>query len=150
MNEIPEEYLAMAALLGESNRIDSMLVEKPVGLVTDTNTLKHDIDRYRTEERNRQMPPQYHQAPQPQFQPTPQYIPPQPLPQIPQYVPPPKVDDGQMEFNLEPTKMDEIILLLKEISVKLTKQNSMLEKQHANQSKQERIQAPIVKLGKGQ
>lgn len=136
----------MAALLGESNRIDSMLLEKPVGLVTDTNTLKQNIDQYRAEERSRQMPPQYHQAPQFEM---PNFIPPQPLPQIPQYAPLPKVDDGQMEFNLEPTKMDEIVLLLKEISLKLTKQNSMLEKQYANQSKQERIQAPIVKLGKG-
>lgn len=144
--DIPEEYLAMAALLGESSRIDSMLIEKPVGLATDTNTMKRSIDQYRQEDRAKSLPPQAYQHPQhvPTIPQAPQYIP------QPQYIPPPKVDDGQLEFNLEPSKLDEIIILLKEISVKLTNQNSMLEKKYAIESKKEGVQSPIIKLGKGQ
>jgi predicted secreted protein len=85
---------------------------------------------------------QRQQAPQPV-----QYQQPQQLPQVPQYAPmPQKVDDGQLELNLEPTKVEEIIILLKEISNKLTKQNSLLEKTYANQSKQKTVSEPVVKL----
>jgi hypothetical protein len=59
---------------------------------------------------------------------------------------PQKVDDGQLELNLEPTKVEEIIILLKEISNKLTKQNNLIEKTYANQSKQKTVSEPIVKL----
>jgi hypothetical protein len=56
------------------------------------------------------------------------------------------VDDGQLELNLEPTKVEEIISFLKEISNKLTKQNNLLEKTYANQSKQKTVSEPVVKL----
>jgi hypothetical protein len=141
--EIPEEFLTMAALLGESSNIDSLMIQNPGQLATNTNTLKRGIVEYQEQQKRERI--------QPQAQPThyygetgstavPVYIPPQPLPQVPQYAPmPQKVDDGQLELNLEPSKVDIIINLLKEISVKLTKQNSMLEKQYAAKPEKERV-----------
>jgi hypothetical protein len=143
--DIPEEYKTMAALLGESAAIDSLMINNPAQLATDTNTLKRGIAEYQDQQRRERMQPQ---------QPTPThhygdmaatniplpYYPPQPLPQVPQYAPmPQKVDDGQLELNLEPSKADIIINLLKEISTKLTKQNSMIEKQYAIKPEKERV-----------
>lgn len=157
MSQLPEEIEAMAFLIGQSNQIDSMMVERPSTLVTSTQTLKKGLNDYVQQQRSQQPPPthsygqQIHTSvPMTPIEPIPNYIPPQPLPQVPQYAPiPQKIDDGQMEFNLEPSKMDEIIILLKEISVKLNKQNSMLEKINANASKKEGVPTPIVKLGTG-
>ncbi len=122
----------MAALLGESAAIDSLMINNPTTLATNTNTLKRGIAEYQEQQKRERMQPQQ-PVPTHYYGETatavPVYIPPQPLPQAPQYAPmPQKVDDGQLELNLEPSKADIIINLLKEISVKLTKQNSMLEK----------------------
>jgi|688.fasta_scaffold234311_3 hypothetical protein len=134
MNNIPEEIEAMAFLIGQSNQIDQMMVDRPSTLITSAQTLKKGMNEYIQTQRQ--------QAPQPV-----QYQQPQQLPQVPQYAPmPQKVDDGQLELNLEPTKVEEIIILLKEISNKLTKQNSLLEKTYANQSKQKTVSEPVVKL----
>lgn len=155
---IPEELEAMAFLIGQSKQMDDLWVDKPVTMVTDTSTLRRGMNDYVQQQRNQQPqvalptnPVQYPQVPQPQFFPIPNHVPPQELPQgqtfapMPQYQQP-KVDDGQLEFNLEPTKAEEIIILLKEISQKLTKQNNMLEKYYANSSKQKTVSEPIVKL----
>jgi hypothetical protein len=134
MNNIPEEIEAMAFLIGQSNQIDQMMVDRPSTLITSAQTLKKGMNEYIQTQRQ--------QAPQPV-----QYQQPQQLPQVPQYAPmPQKVDDGQLELNLEPTKVEEIIILLKEISNKLTKQNNLIEKTYANQSKQKTVSEPIVKL----
>jgi hypothetical protein len=138
MNNIPEEIEAMAFLIGQSNQIDQMMVDRPSTLITSAQTLKKGMDEYIQTQRQ--------QAPQPPPQLV-QYQQPQQLPQVPQYAPmPQKVDDGQLGLNLEPTKVEEIIILLKEISNKLTKQNSLLEKTYANQSKQKTVSEPVVKL----
>jgi hypothetical protein len=138
MNNIPEEIEAMAFLIGQSNQIDQMMVDRPSTLITSAQTLKKGMNEYIQTQRQ--------QAPQPPPQLV-QYQQPQQLPQVPQYAPmPQKVDDGQLGLNLEPTKVEEIIILLKEISNKLTKQNSLLEKTYANQSKQKTVSEPVVKL----
>jgi hypothetical protein len=147
--EIPEEYKTMAALLGESAAIDSLMINNPTTLATNTNTLKRGIDEYREQQKRERDQPQatypipthnygvetgtaYPQVGMAPIEPIPNYYPPQPLPQVPQYAPmPQKVDDGQLELNLEPSKADIIINLLKEISVKLTKQNNMVEQKYA-------------------
>ena len=143
MNKIPEEIEAMAFLIGQSNQIDQMMVDRPSTLITSTQTLKNGMNEYIQTQRQQQAihPAQYQQVPQSPLPQVPQYAP------IPQYAPmPDKVDDGQLELNLEPTKVEEIIILLKEISNKLTKQNNLLEKTHANQSKQKTVSEPVVKL----
>ena len=127
----------MAALLGESAAIDSLMINNPTTLATNTNTLKRGIAEYQEQqkrERFQQQPPTVANIP------LPQYYPPPPTPEVPQYdTIPPKVDDGQLEMNLEPSKMDIVINLLKEISVKLTKQNSLIEKQYAAKPEKERV-----------
>jgi hypothetical protein len=132
--DIPEEYKTMAALLGESAAIDSLMINNPAQLATNTNTLKRGIAEYQEQQKRERT-----QQPPTQQTPTP-YYPPQPIPQVPQYAPMPQmVDDGQLELNLEPSKMDIVINLLKEISVKLTKQNSLIEKQYAAKPEKERV-----------
>ena len=124
----------MAALLGESAAIDSLMINNPAQLATNTNTLKRGIAEYQEQQKRERT-----QQPPTQQTPTP-YYPPQPIPQVPQYAPMPQmVDDGQLELNLEPSKMDIVINLLKEISVKLTKQNSLIEKQYAAKPEKERV-----------
>lgn len=155
---IPEELEAMAFLIGQSKQMDDLWVDKPVTMVTDTSTLRRGMNDYVQQQRHQQPhvalpthPVQYPQVPQPPILNDLRYFPPQELPQgqpfapMPQYQQP-KVDDGQLELNLEPSKVEEIIILLKEISQKLTKQNNLLEKQHANQSKQKTVSEPIIKL----
>lgn len=136
MNNIPEEIEAMAFLIGQSNQIDQMMVDRPSTLITSAQTLKNGMNEYiQTQRQQAPRPVQHQQVPQ------------SPLPQVPQYAPmPQKVDDGQLELNLEPTKVEEIIILLKEISNKLTKQNNLIEKTYANQSKQKTVSEPVVKL----
>ena len=149
MNNIPEEIEAMAFLIGQSSQIDQMMVDRPSTLITSAHTLKKGLNDYIQTQRQQAPPPpvQYPQVAQPPIVPIPNYVPPQELPQVPQYAPmPQKVDDGQLELNLEPTKVEEVIILLREISNKLTKQNNLLEKTYANQSKQKTVSEPIVKL----
>jgi len=146
MNNIPEEIEAMAFLIGQSSQIDQMMVDRPSTLITSAHTLKKGLNDYIQTQRQQAPPPPPVQYP-PQIAPIPNYVPPQELPQVPQYAPmPQKVDDGQLELNLEPTKVEEVIILLREISNKLTKQNNLLEKTYANQSKQKTVSEPIVKL----
>lgn len=134
----------MAALLGESSNIDSLMVQNPGQLATNTNTLKRGIAEYQEQQKRERFQPQQpiptHNYGVETGTAVPQYYPPQPLPQVPQYAPmPQKVDDGQLELNLEPSKADIIINLLKEISLKLTKQNSLIEKQYAAKPEKERV-----------
>ena len=133
---IPEEYNTLAALLEESAAIDSLMINPPTTLATNTNTLKKGIAEYQEQQKRERMQPQqpvpsHHYGDVAATNISSPYYPPQPLPQVPQYAPmPQKVDDGQLELNLEPSKVDIIINLLKEISVKLTKQNSLIEKKN--------------------
>lgn len=146
MSNIPEEIEAMAFLIGQSSQIDQMMVERPSTLVTSTQTLKNGMNNYIQTQRQ-----QAQQAPQ-MAPPTHPVLPQPPIVNLP-YIPPqesqpvrPTVNDGQLEFNLEPTKGEEIIILLKEISQKLTKQNNLLEKAYANPPKQKTVSEPTVKL----
>ena len=146
--EIPEEFKTMAALLGESAAIDSLMVNNPTTLATNTSTIKRGISEYQEQRKREQMaPPQNptHYYGEQSITPVsiPNYVPPIDLPYTPQRE---KVDDGQLEFNLEPTKADEIIILLKEISTKLTTQNKLLDKIYVNQSKEKGIPIPPIKL----
>jgi hypothetical protein len=152
-NGVPEEIEAMAYLLGQSKQIDSMMMERNKELITDSSTIKAGIDQYIQAERalRQQMISQpvvgVPSIPNHIGQP---YVETQPLPQIhntPQQnvVYPP--DDRQLEFNLTPNQGDLIINLLKEISIKLTKQNSLLEKIYAkNQTEEKPIALPVKKL----
>jgi len=122
---IPEEIEAMAFLIGQSNQIDSMMVEQPSTLVTSTDTLKQGMRQYIQLNRGvsapRPQPPTNVVAPsnfiQPSNQP-PVITPPQPE----------ETQDDQLEFNFNPNIADKMIDLLKEISTKLTKQYTILEK----------------------
>jgi hypothetical protein len=121
-----------------------MMVERPSTLVTSTHTLKQGLNNYVQAQRQQAQqtsPPQYHQ-PQPIHSPVPM----PPVVPLPYIVPPQKENDGQLEFNLEPTKLEEMVMLLKEISQKLTKQNNLLEKVYANSPKQKTVSEPVVKL----
>jgi hypothetical protein len=145
MSNIPEEIEAMAYLIGQSNQIDQMMVERPSTLVTSTHTLKQGLNNYVQAQRQ-----QAQQAPPPQYhQPIHSPVPMPPVVTLPYIVPPQapqKENDGQLEFNLEPTKLEEMLILLKEISQKLTKQNNLLEKVYANSPKQKTVSEPVVKL----
>ena len=131
----------MAALLEESAAIDSLMINNPTQLATNTNTLKRGIAEYQEQQKRERVQPQQATYPIPTHNygvdtgtaiPIPNYHPTQPLPQVPQYAPMPQmVNDGQLELNLEPSKVDIIINLLKEISLKLTKQNSLIEHKYA-------------------
>jgi hypothetical protein len=149
---IPEELEAMAFLIGQSNQIDSMMMERPSTLVTGSHTIKQGMNDYVRQQRSNQPPPSF-------IPPTPQelaqignsmypQVPPPPVVNLPYVVAPPQNNDGQLELNLDPTKAEIIINLLKEISAKLTKQNSMIEKHYADQSKEKRISDAPIKLGK--
>jgi len=128
----------MAALLGESAAIDSLMINNPTTLATNTNTLKRGIAEYQEQQKRERFQQQTPTVVN--ILPPPQYYPPPPPPEVPQYdTMPQKVDDGQLEMNLEPSKMDIVINLLKEISVKLTKQNSLIEKQYAAKPEKERV-----------
>lgn len=143
----------MAALLGESAAIDSLMINNPTTLATNTNTLKRGIAEYQEQQKRERVQPQqpvpthhYGDVTATNIPLPPQYYPTQPLPQVPQYAPmPQKVDDGQLELNLEPSKADMIINLLKEISLKLTKQNNLIEKQYAIKPEKERVPVLINK-----
>jgi hypothetical protein len=155
--EIPEEIAAMAFLIGQSTQIDSMMMEQNKELVTNTNTIKQGLNEYIQQQRRQQsnQPPQIeHQKPVDNVQgvhtiPAPQtgHYQPHQSTTIPAVQPP---NDGQLELNLEPTKVDIIIKLLKEISTKLTKQNSMIEKHYANESKKAGVPDAPIKLGQHQ
>jgi hypothetical protein len=132
--EIPEEYKTMAALLGESAAIDSLMINNPTTLATNTNTLKRGIAEYQEQQKRERVQPQQPVYPQVSMASI------EPIPQVPQYAPmPQKVDDGQLELNLEPSKADIIINLLKDISLKLTKQNSLIEQKYAIKPEKERV-----------
>ena len=166
MQEIPEEIQAMAWLVGQSNDIDKMMTDRNKELVTDGSTIKREIDQYMRISRGQH--PQATQ--QPVGVPVPaigephnpavhnQYIgdqfpPVQPIQApMPQFYPPQSQrDEDQLEFNLTPNQGDIIINLLKEISLKLTKQNTLLQSIHEkNSPKEDRIPVLTQKSGKNQ
>jgi hypothetical protein len=124
MDNIPEEIHTMAWLMGQSKAIDSNIIEKNTGLSTDGNTIKHQLDEYIKVSRGIDQVPRAavqhagHSFPQPAANPPVFTRPP---------VSPPPLELDQLEFNLNPNKADLIISILKEISVKLTKQNNILQ-----------------------
>jgi hypothetical protein len=150
---IPEEIQAMAALIGQSSAIDAMMVDKPKELVTDTNTLKQGLNQYIQQQRSQIAAP-----PAPPAPPATHYHEPSisvPVPPPAQYYEPypvntpvPQSNELQLELNLEPKQLDQVINILKEISVKLTKQNNLLQKIHDTQYQKERISDAPIKLGK--
>lgn len=123
--EIPEEIRAIAALIGESSQIDSMMIDKPRTLITDTNTLKQGLNQMVQQSREQRRPqPSY---PQPEPRPTFQQYETPPVSYLPSAPPLVVENDGQMELNLEPSKVDIIIDLLKDVTLKLKKQNNLLQ-----------------------
>jgi hypothetical protein len=134
---LPEELEAMAWLYGQSRQIDSMMVEQNKELVTNSNTIRDQINVLSNIQKQQAMQ-NYQVAHVVDTTPIPlpidniqtghyQYHPhnqndllPLPKTQAPmlQYQQP---DPAQLEFNLEPDKADIIINLLKEINIKLGK-----------------------------
>lgn len=146
MSNIPEEIEAMAFLIGQSNQIDSMMMERNKELVTDANTIKNQLNTYIQSVRQQQAPPPAAAyAPQIQ-QPAPPISPPVQQPVVVNY--PPPQDNNQLELNLDPDRLDVIINLLKDISAKLTKQINLLQEKNENNNKEKRPTASSVELGK--
>lgn len=148
MNNIPEEIEAMAFLIGQSNQIDSMMMEKNKELVTDANTIKNQLNNYIQSVRQQQAPPPA-AAYAPQIQ---QTLPVQPIQPPVQQIPivnySPPQDNNQLELNLDPDRLDVIINLLKDISAKLTKQINLLQEKNENNNKEKRSPASFIELGK--
>ncbi len=129
MSNIPEEIEAMAFFIGQSNQIDNMMVEKPSTLITSADTLKQGMHEYLSQQRRLQSPPP---------------PPPSPYAHAPMNYPvhtttsaplPTQPSNGdQLEFNFDPKLGQQMIDLLKEISLKLTKQLNLLEKKYENKS----------------
>ncbi len=148
MSQLPEEIEAMAWIYGQSQAIDSMMTERNSQLVTDSNTIKRQISEYQKHSRGNPPQPQAPHIPMP----VPSVVNP-PIPQVEnniephfEYLPQPITQSGdvQLEFNMEPTKMDDMINILKEINIKLGK---ILNNQ--NESKNKTEKEPITKLPKG-
>jgi hypothetical protein len=142
MNNIPEEIEAMAFLIGQSNQIDSMMIDKPSTLVTSSETLKQGMSEYLSQQRRYQNPQPTAPHLSPQFTPPPAHfsepIQNGPSPQL--NTPPPQTSNNdQLEFNFEPKQGERIIDLLKEISLKLTKQQHILQKIYENKSSKDTI-----------
>ena len=160
MQEIPEEIQAMAWLVGQSNQIDQMMTQKNKELITDSSTIKKGLDEYLKLQRGQNQPPQVTNNPVVASPPSigesynpsihNQYVnttvhSPHPLQQV--YFP--QEEDNQLEFNLTPNQGDIIINLLKEISVKLTKQNNLLQSfNEKNSIKEDGISIPPEKSRK--
>ena len=133
MSNIPEEIEAMAFLIGQSNQIDSMMMERNKELVTDANTIKNQLNTYIQSVRQQQAPPPAAAyAPQIQ-QPAPPISPPVQQAVVTNYSLPP--DNNQLELNLDPDRLDVIINLLKDISAKLTKQINLLQEKNENNNR---------------
>jgi hypothetical protein len=129
MNQPPlqDELEAMAWLYGQSKQIDSMMVEQNKQLVTNSDTIRDQITALARQNRN------VRPAPAPIAPPTIAISesPPVATPQIVQHQPahittntqyiPIEKDPDQLEFNLEPSKTDEIIILLRDIKILLGK-----------------------------
>lgn len=116
MSQLPEELEAMAWLYGQSKALDSMVTEQNSQLVTDSNTIRRQIDAYQRDQRHDHLN-DGHAASLP-------FLPPrhnlhQPPPVL--YKADPDIDKNQLEFNLEPTQADTIIDLLKDIKILLGK-----------------------------
>jgi hypothetical protein len=155
MQQIPEEIQTMAWLLGESNSIESNVIDRSTGIGTDSSTIRNQVDQYL--KLSRGQPPQAPQMPVGGFPYVGEQFPPvqhiqAPMPQYQPYVAPqPQRDENQLEFNLTPNQGDIIINLLKEISVKLTKQNNLLQSfNEKNLPKEDRIPVLTQKSGKNQ
>jgi len=135
MSNIPEEIEAMAFFIGQSNQIDNMMVEKPSTLITSADTLKQGMHEYLLQQRRLQSPPPpppspYAHAPSNLYAPMNHPVhttTSAPLPTQPS-------NDDQLEFNFDPKLGQQMIDLLKEISLKLTKQLNILEKKYENKS----------------
>ena len=170
-NLIPEEVQMIATLMGQAHQIDSMVLEKNPQLVTDGN-IKRGLDDFIAKDRARQIAENPALAPPPSANPnSPPQLPPGwrfdsygvPVPDTGQSIPqhqvfnpqiqvqfPPPVDDGQLELNLTPNHAELMVKFLKEISQKLTKQNSLIQKLYdATHGPEKGTSIPIVKLGKG-
>jgi hypothetical protein len=141
MSNIPEEIEAMAFFIGQSNQIDNMMIEKPSTLVTSADTLKQGMHEYLSRQRRMQTPP-------PQPPPSPIAPPPSNLntptnhvvhTAAPAPMPIQESNDDQLEFNFDPKLGEQVIDLLKEISLKLTKQLNILEKKYENKSSKDTV-----------
>jgi hypothetical protein len=150
MSQLPEELEAMAWLYGQSRQIDSMVVDSNAQLVTNSNTIRHQIDAYSKQQRQHQIQPTPHSggyvhtpsqndlspspqvASQPHYDFTPHQNPDPPSIQIDQTSP---KESNQLEFNLEPDKVDIIINLLKEINIKFGKLLKSFDEKNTTEKK---------------
>ena len=151
--EIPEEVRTIAALIGESSQIDAMMTNKSPNLVTDTNTLKQGLTQYIQQSRNKQ---QAQPSPPPSAPPIPVDTPEHPLvtdslptPQAPLTPQEPTNDEDQMLLNFDPSKADIVIDLLKDISLKLQKQNTVLQNMY-EQFESEEKGVPVASIKSGE
>jgi len=142
MTQLPEELEAMAWIYGQSKAIDSMMTEKNSQMVYDSNTIKKQMLDYERSTRNTPRPQATH-IPMPH----PMVVNP-PIPVVNhelkshfEYTPNQQAQNGeiQLEFDMEPTKSDEIINLLKEINIKLGK---ILKNQDESKNKTEKESIP--------
>lgn len=126
------------SFFAESQQLDRAMQQRPGNLDVGAHTLAKNLLELERELKHtyQQTPPQ---APQATHIPMPQYVPPAPigdptLPQVPQQAPMPQYQPydtqppPQLEFNLDPDKQDVTNTLLKEISIKISKQNDVLTK----------------------
>jgi hypothetical protein len=166
MNNIPEEIQTMAWLVGQSNEIDACMIQQNKDLNTNSSTIKNRLNEYLSISRGQhpQVTQQLVGVPAPSigepYNPAVhnQYIGDQfppvspiqaPMPQF--YRDHPQKDEDQLEFNLTPNQGDIIINLLKEISSKLTKQNTLLQSiNEKNSLKEDRVPVLTQKSGKNQ
>jgi hypothetical protein len=143
MSQLPEELEAMAWIYGQSKAIDSMMTDRNSQLVTDSNTIKNQMLDYERNTRKISNPlPHPVQVPMPQSMVTNTQISQVEHNITPhfEYLPaPPQQGDVQLEFNMEPTKMDDVINILKEINIKLGK---ILNNQDESKNKTEKESIP--------
>lgn len=146
-----EELEALAAIFGESNRMDGMWAEKPVGS-NDSNVIRSEIEklaRSNSQQRAQQSVPVTNQeippAMAPQIQPlTQEEI---QLLQQGQATPPPanpNPNEQQLEFNFSRKEQEVTNELLENISKKLTKLISILSSKDVSDKENKNKQSEIL------
>jgi len=131
---LPDELEAMAWLYGQSRQIDSMMLEQNKQLVTNSDTIRDQINSLARQNRNVR-PAQAPIAP-----PTVTIIESTPPIIANTQNPSTEKDLDQLEFNLEPSKTEEIIILLRDIKILLGK----IVKKQDDKNKSEKKSVPKI------
>jgi hypothetical protein len=142
MSQLPEELEAMAWIYGQSKAIDSMMTEKNSQMVFDSNTIKNQMLDYERSTRNIPNPQATHiPLPHPMAVNPPHPVVNHELKSHFEYIPNQQPQNGeiQLEFNMEPNKMDDMLNILKEINIKLGK---ILKNQDESKNKTEKESIP--------